>query len=158
MATVVVTPKAFGAALRARIQADRRLMLQAALEAALWGEAQAVMKTDEMGVENEGHFKRSWKHVPTHDGAELVNDAPYAAVIEYGRRPGARPPPFGPILRWVELKLVQEGAVEPEEAEDVAWAIRQSIATKGIPPKRILGSLEKPIGRKFLIEALKRLR
>lgn len=68
-------------------------------------------------------------------------------VLEEGRRPGARRPPFGPIRRWVELLVRRgkldvsrvEGARSTEEAIDVvAGAMVETIHRRGIAPRRFM--------------------
>lgn len=52
----------------------------------------------------------------------------YPSVMEFGRRPGAKPPPAEKLLRWVHIVL----GVENEEALSVAIRIARSIGKKGI--------------------------
>jgi hypothetical protein len=57
------------------------------------------------GAVNTGAYVRRWRSVPLPNGAELINDSPYAPVIEYGRRPG-RFPPKGPLIAWIKRRLL----------------------------------------------------
>ena len=79
----------------------------------------------------------------------------YADVIEYGRRPGARQPPVGPIIEWMNIKGIRPRSKDggfiklPESAEaranlqrSIAWSISRSIGKKGI------------VGIKYYTEAL----
>ncbi len=143
--------------LRRRLKHDTALLRQAALEAAIRGQAEAVERTNEAGLVDTGHFKNAWHAAPLPKGAELRNDAPYASVIEHGRRPGRPGPPIDPIREWVQRKLVKNGVVEPKKAERVAQAIRQAIHKRGTPPRLILGGIVPDLRRWFREEALRRL-
>lgn len=56
---------------------------------------------------------------------------PYAPFVNYGRRPGKRPP-IEPILRWIALKPVSTG---DKDIRSVAFAIATAIGKRGIKPK-----------------------
>lgn len=68
------------------------------------------------------------------DGAMVLNLTPYAAVIEFGRRPGAPGPPFQPIYEWVQGKLGLSG----QNAISAAWAIRNAIHKRGTRPRAVM--------------------
>ena len=53
---------------------------------------------------------------------------PYAANVELGRRPGARMPPVGALVGWVQRKL----GVSAKAARGVAFAVARKIARRGI--------------------------
>ena len=86
------------------------------------------------GAVNTGHYKRSWKVEALPDGARLYNDAPYAAVIEYGRRPGARHPPLAAIRDWAMRRL----GLSQEQAQRAAFPIARAIAKRGLLPRQVL--------------------
>jgi len=88
-----------------QLQEDTETARLVALETAQRGLYRAVKGTNSAGAVDRGQFKRSWVAAPTPDGAELRNNAPYAGVIEYGRRPGRPGPPLAPIYEWVQRKL-----------------------------------------------------
>lgn len=98
------------------------------LSAALRGEALVSRLTAKAGKVDTGRFRASWKAAATRDGAQLTNSAPYAAVIEGGRRAGARMPPLGPIEAWANRKGID---IDP-------MMIARSIASRGIPGAFIL--------------------
>lgn len=148
----------FGAWLRRRLAADTEIVRAAALEACAWGEADAVKRTREVEAVDQGQFVLAWSHRALPNGAELRNDAPYAAVIERGRRPGRPGPPLEPILLWVNRKLVKNGAVDPEAAHGVALAIRNAIHIRGTKPRWILRDTMRRMKPRFKREALRRLR
>ena len=63
----------------------------------------------------------------------------YADVIEYGRRPGAKPPPVDPIIQWMKIKPIrlrnkEGGFVKSTESgiRSAAFLIARSIGKKGI--------------------------
>ncbi len=153
---VVVTPKQFAPALRKRLKLGAKAITAAALDAVARGEAEAVRLTAAAGLVDQGAYKLGWKHSKTSTGAELRNDAPHAATIEFGRRPGRPGPPLAPILEWVQRKLVANGEVDASEAEGVAWAIRNAIHRRGTPPRFILRFVYLRIRRVFFPAAIKR--
>lgn len=131
MPRVRVSPQAFGPALRRRLNEHRRQIEGLALNAAHRGQAYAVNLVDEEGLVDIGEYKRAFSVRRIPRGAELRNTAPYAGVIEYGRRPNRPGPPFEPIFQWVRRKL---GIEDP----GVAWAIRNAIHRRGTRPRFIL--------------------
>lgn len=62
------------------------------------------------GAVNTGGFLRRWKSVRLPDGAELVNDSPYAGNVDpdaqYGRRPGSKFPPKDALIAWIKRRLL----------------------------------------------------
>jgi len=158
MAIVIRKPGQIGALLRRQLERDRDLVARVALETAQRGLAKAIAETDRQGLVDRGTFKLSWKAERVPGGAELRNDAPYAAVIEYGRRPGRPGPPLAPILAWVHRKLVANGQVQEKDAEEAARDIRDKIHFAGSPPHHILTDLVPDLRRWFKTEALRRLK
>lgn len=102
---ITVTASQFPAAIREQLKADTALVERVALEVAQRSLAAAVRETNEAGAVDLGFYKLSWSASPVPGGAELGNSAPYAAVIEYGRRPGRPGPPLQPIIAWVNRKM-----------------------------------------------------
>jgi hypothetical protein len=89
---------------------------------------------------NTGYYARAWKTEKVVDGASpidgyvrLYNQAPYAGVIEYGRRAGSMPPSSA-LVPWVRRKL----GVSAKKAPGVAFAIAKKMKTKPIPGKYVL--------------------
>jgi hypothetical protein len=58
-----------------------------------------------------------------------ITDSVYPLVMEYGRRPGAKPPPVAAIMPWVVAKF-GDGSL--------AYVIARSIGRKGIKPHYFL--------------------
>lgn len=81
-----------------------------------------------------GALRASITHETTISGRQsFVKIAPslsgiYPSVMEFGRRPGAKPPPPAALIRWVHL-VIAPG--ESQEAR-VAYLISRSIGRKGI--------------------------
>jgi hypothetical protein len=57
-----------------------------------------------------------------------LKDEVYPAVMEFGRRPGAKMPPPSALERWVHLKL----GVPAEVQRGVAFTVARAIARRGI--------------------------
>ena len=87
---------------------------------------------------NTGNFIGRWKSevLPRQSAVYIYNTAPYAGVIEYGRRPGARPPPTKAIARWAQRKF----GIPYKEARGIAFMIARSIGRRGLVGRRILTS------------------
>ena len=153
-----IRPDQFLGAVDSDLDGLHEAVLDAAYDVALWGEVKATARTDELGLVDAGVFKNSWDSARRSDGAEVTNNAPYAPVIEHGRRPGRPGPPLAPILEWVNRKLVANGEVKPEEAKSVAWAIRNSIHAKGQEPHHILLNLKPDLEARFQQEVTRLIR
>lgn len=105
MPEIVIKPGDFESWLRKQLVQDTEIVRKAGLEAVQWGLGRAVKVTDEVGAVDQNLFKQSWVATSITNGAELRNDAPYAGIIERGRRPGRPGPPLAPILAWAKRKL-----------------------------------------------------
>lgn len=77
------------------------------------------------GVNASGKTSNSLEYEAT-DNSLTIRGAKSFTWVEQGRRPGT-PPPFPPILEWVEAKLGLSG----KEAVGVAWAVVKSIGERG---------------------------
>jgi hypothetical protein len=155
---IVVTAAQFPAAIRERLRQDTALVERIALEVAQRGIADAVKGTDEAKAVDQSFYKLSWSARPIARGAILENTAPYAAILEYGRRPGRPGPPLSPILGWVERKLVRGGTLPASAAYPVAVAIREHIHRRGTKPRRILAKTVARVGPWFLEASVRELR
>ena len=173
MALEVAVPiEQLGAALRAAIIAQVQLDTETlrttiATDIGHAIVARAIVKTNKADAVHMGAFKLGWRVVQDAAGVDVVNDVPYAGVIELGRRPKRPGPPLEPILEWVERKIVggssktlkgapradfgpgnRRGDVKRrfdaqkpkagESALEIAEAIRWSIHIKGTKPRFIL--------------------
>ena len=93
-------------------------------------------------VFNYGMYRAAWfAKQMERDGSLGVlvgNKMPYAGVIEYGRRKGAKAPPREPIARWAQRKF----GIPYSDAKRVSFAIARSIGRRGIAGKYVLTSPE----------------
>jgi hypothetical protein len=91
---------------------------------------------------NTEAYRQAWKAADLERGAVIYNALPYAAVIEHGRRPGARMPPVSALVPWVmrKLKVKGEGA-----ARGIAFVIARRIAQRGLPARGILAAAKPAI-------------
>lgn len=154
MPVVKVDRRNLGNALKAHMRARQRDLEAAALETCHRGVAEAVRLTDEEDLVDLGAYKAGFRVARGATGPELRNDTPYAAVIEWGRRPNRPGPPVSPIREWVRRKLGLEGA----ELERVAWKIREAIHRKGTRPRFIMTRVQKSMRGWFREAVGRRLR
>ena len=79
------------------------------------------------------------EYQPPRFNGGIQTNLPYAIIMEEGRRPGSRFPPFLPIERWViRHKERFSGAIEKfgggkRGLKGLVFVIRRNIAKKGIP-------------------------
>ncbi len=105
------------------------------------------------GALNTGHYKRSWKAEQLPDGARVYNTAPYAGVIEHGRREGSAFPPLKEIERWAQRRL----GLNPKEAKAAAFPIARAIAKRGLLARKVMGNAQAQVEKDFLEEVRKEL-
>lgn len=98
------TPAGFGKHLERRTKKLKKEARGAAYEVALRGLAEGVTVANRLGIVDRGTYVARFRAVRTREGAELRNDAPHSRVVEFGRRPGSRPPPIAVILSWIRRK------------------------------------------------------
>jgi hypothetical protein len=121
--------------------------------------AQRIANGKPFAPVNTGQYRRSWRVETTKTGATLGSDAPYAGVIELGRRPGQAGPPIGPIREWVyrkfrvakkwrggRIKSAERAHEQYDEIERMAWAIRNAIHKKGTAPRHIMTGALRRLG------------
>ena len=156
----VVTHKGWAKALRERLKDDVEVARLAAVDVAYVGLDKAEARTDDLNFEYTGAYRTSWEVQRTKTGAKLVNTAPYAKVIEWGRRPGAKAPPPEVIREWVRQKLVPAGKVDDNEAaiKSAAFLIGRAIKRRGIPAKLVLATADLDMRLVFRATLRKRLR
>ena len=107
-------------------------------------------------VMNTGYYRRAWKTFAMFEehAVRVYNVAPYAGVVEYGRRPGGRMPPVRPIARWAERKF----GIPYEEALGISFGIAKKIQKAGIPGKHVLTDALPTLSRAFEQEIQRELR
>lgn len=153
MPTVYVNARDLPAVLRKHFENRAASLIAATNEVAMRGMADAVATTNTENLVDLGTYKRGFRVVMASGGAQLRNDTPYAAVIEYGRRPNRPGPPLDPIRRWVERKL---GLTGPE-ADRAAFAIRRAIHQRGLRPRWVMKRTYERMKLWFKAEAERRL-
>lgn len=127
--TIITTASGLGAEIAKRLAADTRLVELAALEACQGGLRDVVQTTNKEGLVDQGLFKLSWSAHAVPRGAAVENTAPYAAVLEHGRRPNRPGPPLAPIYAWVQRKM--RGAVKGQYRVARALALGIARGTAG---------------------------
>lgn len=142
----------FKAALRVGLQAGAMRALAIIQDAARAAPPANPQGVGSGGAVDTGRYLRSWKVrvLQKELAVRVFNDAPYAPVIEYGRRPGARMPPRGPIQRWAKRRL----GLSPREARDAAWAIAAAIAQRGLVGRLVLQRAQATIAAAIRAELL----
>lgn len=90
---------------------------------------------------DRGTYRRSFQSSPIPGGAELHNVAPHGAVVELGRRPGARMPPPAVLGEWARrkglLRGIPKGSREAAQ-RSIGFVLARAIARRGIQGRRIL--------------------
>lgn len=66
-------------------------------------------------------------------GVLIYNTQPHAPIVEYGRKPGSRPP-FQAIRQWLQKKF----GMPYRQARKLAYPVANSIKKRGIPGRKIL--------------------
>lgn len=134
MPTVSVDSRNLSRVLQDHFASKQALLRKVAADTAQRGWAEALNITDTEEIVASQLYRDGFKVVPQPQGAALVNDAPHALIVEWGRRPGARWPPVDAIRAWVELKLGKTG----READAAAFLIGRKIHERGTPPKHVM--------------------
>ena len=120
----------------------RKALIGASNLAAARGVNLMTKRARELKVFDTGNYLRAWRFSLHHNGAVLFNSAPYAAVIDLGRRPGSKMPPVDAILNWVMHKKLGgfkgKYASRRQAARGLAFAIARSIAKKGMPARHVM--------------------
>jgi hypothetical protein len=121
----VFTPEQLSQDLKKRMATLPKEVRNGLRRAAHRGRALIVDKTPV----DTGAMKNAWRVVDVDNGAHLLNDAPYAGVIEKGARPHTvSAEGRASIQRWVKRKLQIR---DDKEAEGIMWAIVKKIEKEG---------------------------
>lgn len=139
----VVKPDDLGGAIKRDIVERRKRLLktiQTTVQVEGPREIQRIIDATRPLPVDRGVYRRSWKVEKTEEGAVIYNPLPYAAVLEHGRRRGAKMPPLKVITAWVlRKKIVSTGGAKGRaQARSVAYAIARSMVRKGIKARRVL--------------------
>lgn len=153
MAVKQVSLKDLAKELKATSTAQQEKLKRATLEGCM----ESIPMLVERSPVDTGLYAQSWKAEALEDGngARIGNYAPYAAVIEFGARPGHWVP-IKPLLEWAKRVLtnttvtdkktgkerkVKTGQPESGYSPEV-WALakgtQRAIYQRGIYPKHIL--------------------
>ena len=99
-------PRAWAGGVIADAEARKKRIILAIQDAVMQGEAIAqeeVDATEPHKPVDRGTYRRAFKSAKLPNGATLYNSAPYAGVMEEGRRPGTWPN-IGALTEWVKRK------------------------------------------------------
>lgn len=92
----------------------------------------ARLRGASISIRAVGWFQEGWRMKELGRlRVQVYNAAAHAIFVEKGRRPGAKPPPYEPIRRW----LIVKGG-DPAAAPMVAKAIGR----RGIRPRKVMTS------------------
>lgn len=75
-------------------------------------------------------------------GVRVTSFLNYAQIMEFGRRPGSRWPPSGPIRAWVQVRA--PAIVQRWGLEGATFLVRRAIGRKGIRVTRASGLRHNP--------------
>jgi hypothetical protein len=99
------------------------------------------------GAVNTGAFARRWKAIRLPDGAELVNDSPYAGIVDpegqYGRRPGSKLPPKAPLIAWIKRRLLTTSKPVRRKQKPRGTADQQREASDRARTQKAIGEFTK---------------
>jgi hypothetical protein len=154
-------PRTFLEFIRRDLDTIPETLLQALQETASIAQALAQGRSAELLNSGgaTGLFLQSWIVNDLPNGAELLNDAPYAGIVESGSRPHW--PPFRPLFDYmgrvmgISTSSVPQGSKydlsdlpifkeEPalEQVRQAALSVARHIAAHGTKPKYILAGLQ----------------
>lgn len=106
------TPDGFAKHVRKWTKERRKEAKEVAFDVALRGVHEGANVSEALHIVDRRTYIQRFRAVRTKTGAELQNDAPHAATIEFGRRPGATPPPMKVILAWLKRKGIRSADLE----------------------------------------------
>jgi hypothetical protein len=156
----VIKPTQLSAALRGEATGVLQDIRRGARLAAHRGRGLLIATTDAKGITDRGMYRNSFRVLPG-DGAKtlatLVNDSPYAGIIEMGARPHkVSKEGVEAIAAWVRRKLAVGPVVEKvhgptgkvtrkrariskDAAMGIAYAIARKIAREGQKGRFVVG-------------------
>lgn len=153
-----IEPRDLGPLLEQIIKAKQEQAVIIMRETALQAQQLLVQRSHVVAFDT-GHYASAWRTENTAHGAVVENDAPYAGVVEYGRRPGTFPN-IKAIFQWLQrksafaigVKFTSKGVVprgkvrekglnkdwETQVLMQMAFMIARAIKARGITPKHVL--------------------
>lgn len=149
MATITISPGQLGARIKADNVGAPKALERALISALQRGKAYIVGKSPV----DRGILRNAWKIVKlSTGGGELVNDAPYAGIMELGARPfKISSAGIFALKGWV-MRMFKSGRMIPngarskipgndeleKQAESIAYAIAKNFEKVGIKGKRFV--------------------
>lgn len=135
MSSNTITAKDVSRVLRFEAARASKAMAEASLAAARRTVAYLANDTDRKGITDRGILKAGWKARRRGNGAEVVNDAPHAGIVELGARPHeVGKAGISAIARWAVRKL----GLDEKEAMGAAYAIAAKIREVGQKPRYLV--------------------
>lgn len=104
------------------------------------------------GAFNTGNYRRRFRVRELAIGASVYNDAPYAGVIDDGRRTG-KFPNLRAIEQWARRKL----KLSAKKAREAAYPIARAIAKRGLKPRKVISGANGLMKRAVLAEVSREL-
>jgi hypothetical protein len=151
--SITIEPGQLGARLRSDGNGLPKVIQRAMFSAAQRGKAFIVDKSPV----DRGILRNAWRIVKMSDGVELINDQPYAGVMEAGARPfKIGRAGLDALKAWVYRKILNGTIVVnkikntrhrklvkwnlEDEASSIAWAISKKFEKVGIKGRRFVYS------------------
>lgn len=139
--SIVIESGQLGARLRSDANGLPKVIQRVMFSAAQRGRAFIVSKSPV----DRGILKNAWRIVKMSDGVELINDQPYAGVMEQGARPfKIGRAGLDSLTAWV-LRKIMSGEMKrsktsdlESEAQSIAWAIAKKFEKYGIKGRRFV--------------------
>jgi hypothetical protein len=127
--------KVLGMHQAAFLGAKEAILREVRAEVKTRGIAMAVMTAQSLSPPpvDRGTYIAGFRAADVPDGVKLFNIAPHAAIIEGGRRPGARMPPPALLAEWARRK-----GIAGAEARGIGFALAKAIAKRGMPARHVL--------------------
>lgn len=142
MSTYNVTPNGLAVAFKTRGKATHAAIVKGLQLGAIAGKAVVIKRTPV----DEGLMKASWAAVMQPCGAQLINSAPHAGIVEGGSRPHW--PNMQAIREWVARHHKSFGikrgrskkgkAAAEAEIDRITFLICQKIAKQGTKPRWVV--------------------
>jgi hypothetical protein len=107
-----------------------------------------------MGANSTGRFRSSWTTDRIDRGISIFNKAPYAPVVEGGRRKGAKMPPPKALVSWAQKRA----GLSKADAQAMAFVMARAIKTRGLKARNILKNSIPKIRKLMIEEVLHELR
>lgn len=135
MSEIKITGNRVGEALAFESRRASTSLRDASLAAARRMVPYLANQADSRKITDRGIYKAGFKARRRPNGAENVNDAPHAGIIELGARPHkVSAAGIKAIARWAVRKL----GLKREEAQSAAWGIAKKLEAEGQEPQYVV--------------------